>query len=67
MICGWCQRKIKDGEIESLVSFTNLIRAGTKIARLCERCSLGLIEWFSKGNYIQKQINAEEAKETNHV
>lgn len=25
---------------------------------------MGFIEWFSSGNYIQKQINAEEAKET---
>ena len=63
MICGRCQKKIKDSESESLVSFTNLIRAGTKTAILCERCSMGFIEWFSKGNYIQKQINAEEAKE----
>ena len=28
---------------------------------------MGFVEWFSRGNYIQKQINAEEAKETNHV
>lgn len=65
MKCGRCQREIKDNESDSLISFTNLIRAGTKTARLCERCSIGFIEWFSKGNYIQKQINAEEAKETN--
>lgn len=64
MKCGRCQREIKEDESDSLLSFTNLIRLqGTKTARLCERCSLGFIEWFSKGNYIQKQINAEEAKE----
>ena len=67
MKCGRCQREIKDNESDSLISFTNLIRAGTKKQRLCERCSMGFIEWFSNGNYIQKQINAEEAKETNHV
>lgn len=32
----------------------------TKTAHLCERCSLGFIEWFAKGNYIQKQIAKEE-------
>lgn len=67
MKCGRCQREIKDNESDSLISFTNLIRVCTKTARLCERCSMGFIEWFSSGNYIQKQINAEEAKETNHV
>jgi hypothetical protein len=28
---------------------------------------MGFIEWFSSGNYIQKQINAEEAKEQTNV
>lgn len=67
MKCRRCQREIKDNESDSLISFTNLIRAGTKTATLCERCSLEFIEWFSRENYIQKQINAEEAKETTYV
>ena len=62
--CGRCQRKIKKDESESLLTFTNLIKRDTRTTQLCERCSMGFIEWFSSGNYIQKQINAEEAKET---
>ena len=62
--CGRCQRKIEKDESESLLTFTNLIKRDTRTTQLCERCSMGFIEWFSSGNYIQKQINAEEAKET---
>ena len=60
--CGRCQRKIEKDESESLLTFTNLIKRDTRTTQLCERCSMGFIEWFSSGNYIQKQINAEEAK-----
>jgi hypothetical protein len=67
MICGRCKREIKVTESDSLLTFTNLVRMSTETVHLCERCSMGFIEWFSSGNYIQKQINAEEAKETNHV
>lgn len=67
MICGRCQRVIKKDESDSILTFTNFFLRKTTTTELCERCSLLFIEWFSKGNYIQKQINAEEAKETNHV
>ena len=63
--CGRCERKIDKDESESLLTFTNMIKRDTRTTQLCERCSMGFIEWFSSGNYIQKQINAEEAKETN--
>ena len=63
MICGRCQAKIKDDESESLISFTNFLRKGTKSANLCEKCSAGFIEWFASGNYIQKKINQEERQD----
>ena len=60
MICGRCQRQIQVSESDSLLTFTNLVRMNPKTDHLCERCSLGFIEWFAKGNYIQKQIAKEE-------
>lgn len=62
MKCGRCGFEIKDDESESLITFTNLIRMNTRTAKLCERCSMGFVEWFAMGNYIQKKINKEEAK-----
>lgn len=64
MKCGRCQRKIEEDESDSILTFTNFLSRKTTTTDLCERCSMGFIEWFSNGNYIQKQINAEEAKET---
>ena len=67
MKCGRCQRVIKKDESDSILTFTNFLSRKTTTTDLCERCSMGFIEWFSSGNYIQKQINAEEAKEISHV
>lgn len=62
MKCSRCESEIKVSESDSLLTFTNLIKSNTKTARLCERCSLNFLQWFASGNYIQKQINAEETK-----
>lgn len=61
MKCGRCGFEIKESESESLISFTNIIRANTRTAPLCEKCSLAFLEWFANGNPIQRKINQEEA------
>lgn len=60
MKCGRCGFEIKVSESESLITFTNLLRMNTKTAKLCEKCSMGFVEWFAAGNYVQKRINQEE-------
>lgn len=60
MKCGRCGFEIKVSESESLISFTNLARATTRTATLCEKCSLAFVGWFANGNPIQKKINQEE-------
>lgn len=60
MKCRRCGSEIKVSESESLISFTNIDRANTRTATVCEKCSLAFVEWFANGNPIQKKINQEE-------
>jgi len=62
MKCGRCQREIKKDESDSILTFTNFLSRKTTTTDLCERCSMGFIEWFSNGNYIQKTNKRRRGK-----